>query len=285
MSKIEWCDKTWNPITGCKHGCVYCYARKIAKRFRGVWDGDSNVKTYLVSDAMQKVTGREFDGHGLKYFVGYDSKGEPKLINAPYPYGFHPTLHIHRLETGVQRWKHPRNIFVCAMADLFGAWVSYEWIDKVFDVCNSAPQHRFLFLTKNPKRYMELYNVLPRENNFFYGTTVTTADTEYWYSENHNWFLSIEPIMEKFPAHSLSGSVPLMDGPGIRPKWVIVGAETGNRKGKVIPKKEWIETIVDQCRFWGIPLFLKNNLAPVWGEPLIQEYPWKTLKTQGVGHD
>ena len=34
-SAIEWCDKTWNPITGCLHDCEYCYARKIAKRFGG----------------------------------------------------------------------------------------------------------------------------------------------------------------------------------------------------------------------------------------------------------
>jgi hypothetical protein len=24
---IEWARWTWNPITGCKHGCKYCYAR------------------------------------------------------------------------------------------------------------------------------------------------------------------------------------------------------------------------------------------------------------------
>ena len=30
---IEWTDYTWNPITGCLHGCPYCYAKKITKRF------------------------------------------------------------------------------------------------------------------------------------------------------------------------------------------------------------------------------------------------------------
>jgi len=30
---IEWAKWTWNPITGCKHGCKYCYARDIANRF------------------------------------------------------------------------------------------------------------------------------------------------------------------------------------------------------------------------------------------------------------
>jgi len=33
-TKIEWTDYTWNPITGCRHGCKYCYARKIATRFK-----------------------------------------------------------------------------------------------------------------------------------------------------------------------------------------------------------------------------------------------------------
>ena len=27
---IEWADKTWNPIVGCRHGCWYCYARELA---------------------------------------------------------------------------------------------------------------------------------------------------------------------------------------------------------------------------------------------------------------
>lgn len=30
---IGWTDATWNPITGCKHGCGYCYARKMYHRF------------------------------------------------------------------------------------------------------------------------------------------------------------------------------------------------------------------------------------------------------------
>jgi protein gp37 len=30
---IEWARWTWNPVTGCKHGCEYCYARDIANRF------------------------------------------------------------------------------------------------------------------------------------------------------------------------------------------------------------------------------------------------------------
>lgn len=32
-TKIEWTDWSWNPITGCKHGCWYCYARRLVQRF------------------------------------------------------------------------------------------------------------------------------------------------------------------------------------------------------------------------------------------------------------
>lgn len=34
-TSIEWCSRSWNPVTGCLHNCSYCYARKIAERFRG----------------------------------------------------------------------------------------------------------------------------------------------------------------------------------------------------------------------------------------------------------
>jgi protein gp37 len=32
-TKIDYADYSWNPVTGCRHGCDYCYARKMVKRF------------------------------------------------------------------------------------------------------------------------------------------------------------------------------------------------------------------------------------------------------------
>lgn len=32
-NNIEWAQWSWNPVTGCKHNCPYCYARDIAQRF------------------------------------------------------------------------------------------------------------------------------------------------------------------------------------------------------------------------------------------------------------
>jgi len=37
-TKIEWCDKVWNPITGCSpvsEGCENCYAKRMAYRLKG----------------------------------------------------------------------------------------------------------------------------------------------------------------------------------------------------------------------------------------------------------
>lgn len=38
-TKIEWTDKTWNPVTGCtkkSEGCAHCYAEVMARRLKGM---------------------------------------------------------------------------------------------------------------------------------------------------------------------------------------------------------------------------------------------------------
>lgn len=78
--------------------------------------------------------------------------------------------------------------------------------------------------------------------------------------ENAKIFVSVEPLLE--PVR-----------PYIAVDWVIVGAETGRRRDKVIPKREWIEQNVEDCSEYDIPVFMKSSLADIWGEPLIQEFP------------
>jgi len=58
---------------------------------------------------------------------------------------------------------------------------------------------------------------------------------------------------------------------------VIIGAETGNRKEKVIPKKEWIDSLCKQADEFGIKVFMKDSLIPIVGEKnMRRELIWRT---------
>lgn len=50
--------------------------------------------------------------------------------------------------------------------------------------------------------------------------------------------------------------------------------ETGNRKDKVVPKREWIEGVVEQAKALGKPVFMKDSMKPIWGDDIITEFPW-----------
>ena len=256
-TKIEWCDSSWNPVTGCFHKCPYCYAKRIAERFGG------SIET------CPDGTLHELEEKFYADPSAWIAKDGENLFRA-YPWGFDPTFHKYRLQEP-QGWKEPRKIFVCSMADLFGEWVPDEWIEKVFTACEKAPWHKYLFLTKNPARYLQLGNdgKLPVRHNMWYGTTITNPDSPYVFCSeaSRNIFLSIEPILESMGTWS-------EDSAEKNIKWVIIGAETGNRKGKVTPKKEWIDNLASECDKHGIPIFMKDSLVPIVGEEnMRREFP------------
>lgn len=248
-TKIDWCDSTWNPVTGCLHGCEYCYARKIAERF-SPFD-----LPHLTENGVFKQLNDLKDP-----IITVCKDGKERIC--VYPYGFEPTFHRYRLNDYID--KKCRNIFVCSMADLFGEWVPDSWITEVFNACDKAPQHNYLFLTKNPKRYIELAELdkLPQKDNMWYGSTVTTMEEYFSSKKTFNTFLSIEPMLASISPLTINNV-----------KWIILGAETGRRKDKVVPKRKWIEDIVSECRKENISVFMKSSLADIWGEPLIQEFP------------
>lgn len=266
-TKIDWANATWNPVTGCLHGCEYCYARKIARRYCNNEHGHEGVAAPCIGDCKfcSELDGIEFLNQKVRW------NHSPSAV---YPFGFWPTFHPHRLDVP-SRWKRPRTIFVCSMADLFGEWVPDEWIKEVFDACRKAPQHRYLFLTKNPRRYIDLGNqgVLPRWNeahNMWFGSTTTKKqDKAFGDSLAYNTFLSIEPILEPFD--NLGDRACIVD-------WIIVGAETGNRKGKITPEKGWVMEIAEGCRRTNTPIFMKESLRKIMGADFIQEFPWDNGK-------
>lgn len=250
-SKIEWCDHTWNPITGCRHECPYCYARRMTARFAGdVRMNKMAKKDYSLVPAA--------DGGEDLYVLDspmMNETGKPLV----YPFGFQPTLHRYRMDIP-SKLKMGKNIFVGAMTDMFGKWVPDRWINEIFEVCERNPIHNYLFLTKNPERYLQ-YGVPKGKSNLWYGTTVTRRiemrKIGCLPAEAHT-FVSIEPIFENLYPEQY-WTLREVD-------WIILGAETGRNKQKVVPKLEWIEGIVHVAEIAGIPVFMKESLKPIVGE-------------------
>lgn len=297
-TKIDWCHSTWNPVTGCLHGCEYCYARRIAERFGG-YDCCTKInEAALINDRSLESPELMETWENLIFqrWSKKDENGAPtadaRLIDAPYPFGFTPTLHRRKLDEP-QHWKKPRTIFVCSMADLFGEWVPEAWIQEVFDACDKAPQHRYLFLTKNPKRLQSMYNAriimewnaeypdkphpqteqfaaytpLPERENWWWGSTLDNKNARRFQGGFYdNNFVSIEPLTEYMNV----GLGSFGDC-----EWIIIGAETGNRKDKVIPEKSWIKNIEDAAHLTGASIFMKESLRDIMGDDFVQEFPWE----------
>ena len=219
-SDIEYLDYVWNFESGCTKGCTACYAKKIATRF---------------------------PGH--------------------YPNGFEPTLYPEAF-TSPLRLKRPSTIGVCFMGDLFddaidpGGWQANAWTlrARIFNTIRLSPQHRFLFLTKQPQN---LAKWSPFPDNCWVGVSVTDS-SRFAMSLAHLQdvkakvkYISFEPLLGPIRAQPFSLSWWLKFS-GIN--WLIIGAQT---KPTVRPDIGWVKEIVAAADAAGIPVFLKNSLRPL----------------------
>lgn len=67
-TKIEWTDRTWNPVTGCTKysaGCLHCYAETMARRLKGM--------------------------HQPRYVNGFQVTCHPEALNEPLEWK-HPSM-------------------------------------------------------------------------------------------------------------------------------------------------------------------------------------------------
>lgn len=266
-SRIEWCDHTWNPVTGCRHDCKYCYARRMTTRFAGDVRLNKMARAdYQLVDAADKS--------GPIYYLEkpmLNEAGNPIV----YPFGFEPTYHRYRMNM-LDKLKMGNNIFVGAMADIFGAWVPDEWIKDILDICMEHQIHNYLFLTKNPERYAQ-YGVPKGQENLWYGTTITCDnDAERITSlvMDAKVFVSIEPLRGRISRDNVASICRIAD-------WIIIGAETGKNRNIVRPESDWIREIVAEADIAEKPVFMKDSLVPIMRtENIRKDFPEKLRKSE-----
>lgn len=209
---IGWCDYTWNPVTGCKNTCPYCYARRIRQRF--------------------------YPEMPWSEIIRFDERLEEPL-----------------------KLKKPARIFVGSMTDLFARWMPIDNIKDIIEVIKQCPQHTFLFLTKNPYGYRRIKK-FPK--NCWLGVTVTSR--KEWgkavklvrVKRDNIKFISIEPILDRIDTCYFSLC-----------NWVILGGLTPHP----VHKAKWINDFLELNRKLKLPIFMKDNLKPIWRGKLKQEFP------------
>ncbi len=257
-SKIEWCDYTWNPVTGCLHGCDFCYAKRIDKRF-----GDGNfTPTFhpkrLIEPLAVKKPSRIFVGSMADLF-------------------------------GDWMW----DVYENGDEEGFASGLfAREYVVKcIIRIAKQCPQHTFIFLTKNPKG-MQGFNF---PANCWCGTSVENQEKadgrrpELLKVNCKTLFVSYEPALgpidfKKFIWNKTQVDGTLFNTPisasaydlakfvGVRGiDWLIIGAQTG--PGAVKPKMEWL-LVAEQAQAAGIPVFVKDNAANYYGGELLpRQFP------------
>ena len=226
-SQIEWTDATWNPTTGCTKvstGCDHCYAERLAKgRLRGRYLARSPV---VVSEAQNH------DPFAVRVW--------PDRLSQP------------------ARWRDSRMVFVNSMSDLFHKHIPQTFVRSVFEVMLEVDHHIYQVLTKRPARAVRFWrsnrHLFQRRaipSHIWLGTSVENQDVDYRVRHLTEMpaevrFLSCEPLLGPLE----------LDLTGVH--WVIAGGESGPEYRPM--RREWVESIRDQCHRADVPFFFKQ-----WG--------------------
>jgi protein gp37 len=247
-TKIQWTDVTWNIAVGCTkvdEDCKYCY----------MYRGSLNNTRY-----------------------------DPKVVRK--------TKTVFNLPLKI---KEPSKIFVSSLTDVFHPECD-SFRNEMWDIIRKCPQHTFQILTKRPERIREHLPADWGDgwDNVWLGTSVGSMKGRHRINEllmapkAKVKFLSLEPLHEKvyltsikeycdpcysFTTNSLTGITSEWDAmgkggiydhgstQGDKIDWVIVGGESGNENGKYQYRPcefEWIEYVVNDCKYAGVPVFVKQ---------------------------
>lgn len=176
-----------------------------------------------------------------------------------YRNGFDLTLAVERLNDPL-KWKKPQIVFVNSMSDLFHDKVETDYIKKVFSVMNNTPQHTYQILTKRIERVKDLSDSIFWSDNIWLGVSVENNDFVERIEILKKTlakvkFISFEPLLSEIKYNDFTDI-----------DWVLVGGESGGKARKV--EKEWIKSIIDNCKRQNTAFFFKQ-----WGKRVFNPNP------------
>ena len=236
---VSWAAWTWNVITGCLHGCVYCYAREIAANPR----------------------------FAPRFPAGFTPLFHPDRLPAP--------LHtvIPAAHRGDPAWN---KVFAGSMADNYGRWVPGEWICQIHAAMLASPQWQYITLTKFPARYigLDMPPLAWAGTSVDEQKRVRIAEDAFRQlpAEGTVRWLSLEPLLAPLQFTDLS----MFDWVVIGARTAT--RQPGGTVPEFAPPFEWVARIVAQAREAGCKVHLKPNLlgktsSQSPGMQLPDEYP------------
>ena len=216
------------------------------------------------------VTGCSKISPGCKFCYAERLAHRLKLMGNPrYTNGFAVTLHADQLALPL-RWRTPRRIFVNSMSDLFHDEVPFEFVDRVFDVIERAPQHVFQILTKRPQRLVKWQTIRAVSRaiplNAWLGVSIESGR----YVARADVLRQVAVGVRFISAEPLLGSLAGLDLSGI--SWLIAGGESGGSPARALVQRDtggwsakplalaWVAELRDMCHTAGVAFFFKQ-----WG--------------------
>lgn len=139
-SNIEWTDYTWNPLTGCLHGCPYCYARLVAETPR---TGHAFPNGFAPTERLERLSQPSEVKGGAAVFVGsmtdmlgkwWTSEQIQKVIDVCKENPQHTFLWLTKNPARYQDFKWPFNC--CLGATVTNQEDAVERVPIMLDIAN-----------------------------------------------------------------------------------------------------------------------------------------------------
>jgi protein gp37 len=256
-TKIDWCDETWNPITGCtpiSEGCQNCYASSIAKRFWGAR------KFSDIQCHQEKLRQSWHWVKPKKIFVNSMSD----LFHQDVPFEFIFQVFMYMLPSAANKWVKHTFMILTKRPDRMAEFIKWMTTNNELHIEWPLPNVWLGVTCENQRTADERIPILlsiPSEIKFvsiepmlgevdLNNIIVPRAEDKLNHSGYFpSCFNALTTLYDDVHFHQPPSSI----------NWVICGGESGPQARPM--HLDWVRSLRDQCIEADVPFFFKS-----WGE-------------------